>query len=93
MPELGEEEKRKTSRSGEFRYIPCDSIELGMGSDGVKLLFGVKEFDGTILELVGVHMSHRNAAFLKTALEKALSHFEKEAAVKTAEPDLSRKSE
>ena len=80
--------KKQSHRSPDFRYIPCDSVNLALGNNGIKLILGVEELDGTSLDLVGIHLTHRTAMFLKAALEQSLQHYEKETGIKLEEPEL-----
>ncbi|CUH70075.1 hypothetical protein TL5118_04050 [Thalassovita autumnalis] len=82
----------KTVRSPEFRYIPCDAINLAISDNGVKLLMGVSEIDGTTTEIVGAHMSLSTAAQLSRALTTALSNYEDQSGNKITPPgELIRK--
>jgi hypothetical protein len=85
--ELQPEVKRRL-RSHDFRYIPCDAISLALSDNGVKLILGIDEVDGTALDLVGVHVSHKTAWALKVALSQALEHHQKETGVTFDEPEL-----
>ncbi|WP_171102858.1 hypothetical protein [Ruegeria sp. HKCCD7255] len=88
MSDLKQVESKRVSRSPDFRYIPCDAINLAMSDNGLKLVLGVEETDNSTLELVGVHLTHKTAMFLKTALSKALEHHEQQTGQKLEEPDL-----
>lgn len=80
-------------RSPDFRYIPCDAINMAISDNGVKLILGVEEIEGAHLELIGVHLSHKTAMFLKAALTRGLEHYQKEMGVNLEEPDLGPPSE
>lgn len=88
MNDTKQSQTKQSPRSPDFRYIPCDSINLAIGNNGVKLILGVEELDGTSLDLVGIHLTHRTAMFLKEALEQSLQHYEKETGTKLEKPDL-----
>ena len=77
-----------STRSPDFRYIPCDVFGLAVSEDGMKLTLGVNEADGGSTDLVGVHMSHKTAMALKTILANGLEHLQKETGVKLEEPEL-----
>lgn len=83
-----EQPKTKPSRrSADFRYIPCDAINMGVSNNGFKLLLGVDEMDGTTLELVGIHMTLKTGAILQKAIRQALEHMEKETGEKVLTDD------
>jgi hypothetical protein len=81
-------EQKKSLRSPDFRYIPCDSINLAVSDNGIKLILGVEEVDGTSLELVGAHLTHKTAMLLKAALNQGLNHYQKETGTELEEPEL-----
>lgn len=87
------ETARLSLRSSDFRYIPCDAINLGLSDNGVKLLLGVEEMDGTVLDFVGVHMTHRTAAILKMAISQAFDHYEEQTGEKIPVPDTNSPSD
>lgn len=89
MVDTKQPQNAQSTRSPDFKYIPCEAIRLGIGDNGVKLVLGVDELDGTTFELVGVHLSHRTAMFLKTALTHGLENYQKETGIKLEEPELS----
>ena len=76
-PRLQEEEPQVVTRSSEFRYIPCDSINIGFNLAGAKFIFGVNEVDGSVFELMGVHMSIEDATAFRDLLIEGISHVEK----------------
>lgn len=80
--------QKKFLRSSEFRYIPCDSISIAVSDNGVKIMLGVEEIDGNTQELVGVHMTHKTAMFLKAALSQGLSHLQQTTGITIEEPEL-----
>lgn len=80
--------KKKSTRSPDFRYFPCDAINLGISENGVKILFGVDEFDGITQELVGIHMTHKTAMLLKSALAQGLDHYQTTSGVTLDEPKV-----
>lgn len=82
MSNTDQSQNKQSTRSSDFRYIPCDSMNLAISSNGIKLLLGVEELDGTSLELMGVHLSHHTAMFLKEALEQSLDHYQKQTGIK-----------
>lgn len=84
-------QEKQPLRSPDFKYIPCDAVNLAISDNGVKLLLGVDELDGTTLELVGVHLTHSTAMFLKAALAEGLDHYQSETGTKFPEPELNRK--
>ena len=78
---MGDTKQSKTEqsqRSADFRYIPCDAINIGISDNGLKLLLGVTEMDGTVLEFVGVHITHKTTVILRDALSKALEDYQLE---------------
>lgn len=75
-------------RSDDFRYIPCDAVNIAVGIDGIKMMLGVEELDGSVLDLTGVHLSHKTAMFLKAALTQGLDLYQTETGIKLDEPDL-----
>lgn len=81
--------EKKIARSPDFKYLPCDTINMALGDNGVKLILGVDEVDGSTLELVGVHLTHRTANFLRAVLEQGLDHYQKETGKSLEEPDFS----
>lgn len=76
----------KSIRSPDFRYIPCDSINLALSHDGVKIVLGVNEMDGSTLELSGVHMTHRTAQILRNMLARALDQYQTDMGVEIPAP-------
>lgn len=89
MGTLEHASRKETRRSGDFRYVPCDAINLAVSDNGIKLIFGVEELDRSTLELVGVHMTHKTAMLLKAALTQGLDHYQETTGVTLEEPDLS----
>jgi hypothetical protein len=81
MTNTEQQKDKQSQRSADFRYIPCDAINMGVSNNGVKLLVGVDEMDGVTLELVGIHMTLRTAAILERALKQGLDLVEKETGV------------
>ena len=65
-------------RSPDFKYIPCDAISLAISDEGIKLILGVSEADGSATDLVGVHMSLKTAQALQSTLARGLEQFQKE---------------
>ena len=88
MNESKQMEPKRVSRSVDFRYIPCDAINLAMSDDGLKLILGVNEADHSTLELVGIHLTHKTAMFLKAALSSAFEHHGQQTGQKFEEPDV-----
>jgi hypothetical protein len=88
MTDTKQAEQSLSMRSPDFKYIPCDAVSLAISDDGLKLILGVNEADGTSTDLVGVHMSHKTAMALKAMLSKGLDHFQQETGTKLEEPDL-----
>lgn len=79
---------KKSLRSRDFKYIPCDAINLAVSDNGIKLTLGVEELDGSTYEMVGIHMTHKTAMLLKAALTQGLDHYQTSFGVKLEEPDL-----
>lgn len=88
MSDTSQKHMKPSSRSSDFRYIPCDALNLAISDNGIKLILGVEELDGTTLELAGVHFTHRTAMLLRSALNQALDHYEKATGIKLDEPEL-----
>lgn len=88
MPDTNQNQSPQSQRSPDFKYIPCDAINLAISDDGIKLILGVNEADGVTTDLVGVHMSHKTAMALKTVLANGLEYFQKETNTVLEEPDL-----
>lgn len=86
VQEVEKKEPRYT-KSHDFRHVPTDTINMGVGDNGIKLIFSVEEAPGEVSELVGVHMSHRTAAKLRNALISALKKYE-ETSGQTIDPQL-----
>jgi hypothetical protein len=89
MNDTTQTEQLSSKRSPDFKYIPCDSISLAVNDEGIKLILGVNEADGSSTELVGVHMSLKAAMALKSVLSQALDHIQQETGTKIEEPDRS----
>jgi len=87
MPESEKKDRKPSQRSPDFRYYPCDSFNIAINDHSVKLHLGVEEVDGTVLDFVAVHMTHKTAAVLKVLLEKAFTHYEGQTGVKIPVPD------
>lgn len=81
--------KKESRRSSDFRYIPCDAINLAVSDNGIKLILGVEELDGSTQELIGIHMTHKTAMLLKAALSQGLNHYQETTGVALEEPKLS----
>lgn len=79
---------KKSLRSRDFKYIPCDAINLAVSDNGIKLTLGVEELDGSTYEMVGIHMTHKTAMLLKAALTQGLDHYQTSSGIKLEEPDL-----
>jgi hypothetical protein len=90
MTDTAPPETTKSMRSSEFRYIPCDSMSLGFSDNGVKLILGVEEMDGSTLDLVGVHMTHKTATILLGALSQAFEHYKKETGIDIPVPKFNK---
>jgi len=88
MNDTKQSQAKVVKRSGDFRYIPCDAINIALSDNGLKVILGVEEIDNTTLELVGIHLTHRTAQFLKSALAKTLEHYEQQTGQKLEEPEL-----
>lgn len=88
MTDTKQTEQLPSMRSPDFKYIPCDAVNLAISEDGIKLILGVSEADGSSTDLVGVHMSHKTAMALKTVLSKGLNHFQQETGTELEEPEL-----
>lgn len=67
----------KSTRAADFKYYPAESFNLAFSDNGAKLVVGVTELDGSIMELAGFHMSHQTAVQLRDILNQAFEHFEK----------------
>ena len=78
----------QSQRSSDFKYIPCDAINIAISDDGIKLILGVNEADAPSTDLVGVHMSHKTAMALKSIIARGLEHFQKETGKVIEDPDL-----
>lgn len=81
-------EENLNTRSGDFRYIPCDYVNTAVSQDGIKLILGVEEVGGGATELVGVHMSLKTTNGLKAILQRVVEHAEKELGVSFDDPDV-----
>lgn len=88
MNDTKQTEPLQSIRSPDFKYIPCDAINLAISDDGIKLIMGVNETEGPSTDLVGVHMSLKTAMSLKSVLEKGLNHYQRETGNKIEEPEL-----
>ena len=88
MNNTEQDPKKEITRSPDFKYIPCDSINLAISDNGIKLLLGVEELDGSIHEMIGVHMTHRTAMFLKSALVRGLDHYQEKTGITLEEPEI-----
>lgn len=66
----------KTTRALDFKNIPADAMTIGIGDNGVKVVFGVSEMESVVTELVAVHMTHLSASRLRDGLIEAISKFE-----------------
>lgn len=78
MTDTNQTQPPQSLRSPDFKYIPCDAINLAISDDGIKLILGVNEADGSATDLVGVHMSLKTAMALQSLLARGLEHFQKE---------------
>ncbi|WP_065333234.1 hypothetical protein [Tritonibacter mobilis] len=88
MTDTKQSQTPQSQRSPDFKYIPCDTINLSVSEDGIKLILGVDEVKGPATELVGVHMSLKTAMALKSILSKGLDHYQEETGNLLQEPDL-----
>lgn len=88
MTDIQRAEPPQSRRSPDFKYIPCDVINLAISDDGIKLIMGVNEAEGPSTDLVGVHMSLKTAMALKSMLERGLDHYQKETGNRLEEPEL-----
>lgn len=88
MTDTKQTQQSLSTRSPDFRYIPCDAVSLAISDDGIKLILGVNEADGATTDLVGVHMSHKTAMALKSMLSKGLDHFQRETGTQLEEPEF-----
>ncbi len=85
-------EEQKNLRSADFRYIPCDAINLGFGDNGVKLILGIEELDGSRIELVGIQMTHKTAAILASALNQVFEKYKEQTGIDITIPPLELQS-
>jgi len=75
-------EAKVTVRANDFRYIPCDYASIALREDGIKLILGVEEVNGSATELVAAQMTLETAHGLIEVLIDAMGHAAKEFDVK-----------
>ncbi|MDR7127081.1 hypothetical protein [Pseudotabrizicola sp. 4114] len=80
---------RKSERTHDFKYLPCDSINLALSDNGIKIILGVEELDSTTLELVGIHMTHKTAALLVAAIMQSFDHYKDATGIEIPIPTVS----
>lgn len=78
----------KSARASDFRYLPADTISVSVSDNAVKIIFGIEEAKGDVVELVGVHMTHRTAVLLRNAISQAIGRLETTTGIKINVPEL-----
>ena len=66
----------KQRRSNDFRFFPSDVIGVTFNDNGVKLVFGIEEMDGSVTEQAGVFTPLAAAKLLSIILNSAISRYE-----------------
>lgn len=74
-PEKTQENQPK--RSPDFRYIPVDTIGLIMNENSAKLVFGIEEGPGKIIEEIGIFLTPKSLKLLGIIATKAIEATEK----------------
>ena len=92
MSDTKQTQKKPVLRSNDFRYLPCDAINLAVSDNGIKLILGVEELDGSTLDMIGVHMTHKTAMLLKAVLAQGLEHYQSHSGTVLEEPEINPQS-
>jgi len=70
------EPMKSTVRAPDFRYFPVDAIGFQFNDDVIKLVFGVEDLGGNVLEQSGVMISHASGKLLLILLQESIRRFE-----------------
>ena len=70
-------DQKKPTRTPDYRFIPCDSIGHTLKDNSGKRIVGLEDLDGSVLEQVGVMMTHQTAKLLWFILNEAIPRYEK----------------
>lgn len=70
------EQSRPVVRAQDFRYVASDAIGFQFNDDVIKLVFGVEDINGSVLEQYGVMLSHAAGKLLLVMLAESIKRYE-----------------
>ncbi len=76
MADKTNDDSQPNRRAG-FRYIPADVIGLSMNENVAKLIFGVEERPGYVVEEIGVFLTPRTMKILGIIAARSVEAIEK----------------
>lgn len=68
---------REVVRASDFRYFASDAIGFQFSDDIIKIVLGLEDINGTVLEQSGVMLSHASGKLLLIMLQESISRYEK----------------
>ena len=67
---------KKIVRANDFRYVASDAIGFQFNDDIIKIVLGMEDINGTILEQSGIMLSHSAGKLLLIMLQESLRRYE-----------------
>lgn len=65
------------TRSTDFRYLAADAFSLNISDNNVKVVLGIEEQPGEIIDVAGVVMTHKTLKMFSIVALDALARLEK----------------
>jgi hypothetical protein len=80
-------DQKQHRRSPDFRYFPGDTIGFNFNENGCRIVFGVDEGPGELVEQCGVFMTHKTLKLLGFMIDEAIRNYEAASNIKIEIPE------